>query len=398
MCIAPLQGSLSQQQISNDALRAQSGWGPAGPPVYPPLANLARPGNNPPSPLPAPFATSWWNLGGPSGLCGRRSLHDCTPGLSNDGGSSAFDQGPHRRRRRPRRRRAYYWHGVGYPPPGLGGRGLEQHVSLRPSERNEPDCLFRGRLPLCRAAARDLDGKGCGVVRGDESGRLVYLSAQEGTEEAPVAAPKKAAKPKRVTTAQLAEQMAQVSEVLPQLVAQVRALAEKQEILDKGPKPLTAPAHQQPFPKLGNAPEHERASLLLGAAVPPSGRLGAAMKTASSAAGVNPVPKAQGPQVIAQADAQGASFASGDCSGQLATAIAQQGQALAMLVGHLAAQEDAIDLTGTASTITSKGSSKREKMQTDLALRQSSYFLQVCQNAYRRLFPSSPVPQTLEAS
>ena len=40
----------------------------------------------------------------------------------------------------------------------------------------------------------------------------------------------------------------------------------------------------------------------------------------------------------------------------LGTALraAQQGQALAMLVGHLAAQGDAIDLTGTASTITSK--------------------------------------------
>ena len=85
-------------------------------------------------------------------------------------------------------------------------------------------------------------------------------------------------------------------------------------------------------------------------------------------------------------------------SSQLATAIAQQGQALLLLVGHLAAEGEALDFSNTA--LTWKGSTQREKMQTDLSSRSSTYFLQVCQNAHKRLHPALPAskPQRHEGS
>ena len=55
-----------------------------------------------------------------------------------------------------------------------------------------------------------------------------------------------------------------------------------------------------------------------------------------------------------------------------------------------------MDLSGASGTLTSKGSSKREKMQQDLANRSSNYFLQVSENGFRRLHPAASVPQSLE--
>ena len=67
-------------------------------------------------------------------------------------------------------------------------------------------------------------------------------------------------------------------------------------------------------------------------------------------------------------------------------------------LAHLASQSpDALgDLTGPALSST-KGVQRREKMQNDLAMGNSSYFLQVMQQLHRRMCPSQPVPQTEEA-
>ena len=65
------------------------------------------------------------------------------------------------------------------------------------SETSQIVC-FEEDYPYVVPQPETLMAKAAEWVRGDESGRLVYLSAQEGTEEAPVTAPKKAARPKRV--------------------------------------------------------------------------------------------------------------------------------------------------------------------------------------------------------
>lgn len=74
----------------------------------------------------------------------------------------------------------------------------------------------------------------------------------------------------------------------------------------------------------------------------------------------------------------------------LASAISQQTQAMTALVAHLVGQSDLSDLaTGSSSmALSSRGSSKREKLQANLANRPSSFLLQVAQLAAKRSKPS----------
>ena len=82
-------------------------------------------------------------------------------------------------------------------------------------------------------------------------------------------------------------------------------------------------------------------------------------------------------------------------SDPLATAIAQQGQALSLLVSYLASQTESLDLSSATAGLSSKGSAKRERLQQELSQRSGTFYLQVCQNAFRRLYPAAPVPASL---
>ena len=98
---------------------------------------------------------------------------------------------------------------------------------------------------------------------GEHTPRLTYYSAQEDGAEPPPApaevAPKRVAKPKRVTTAHLADQMAHI------LVAQVQACQRSRRCWRP---PL--PKHQQAFPTLGPEPASPQLSQLA-AALPAAG-------------------------------------------------------------------------------------------------------------------------------
>ena len=70
-------------------------------------------------------------------------------------------------------------------------------------------------------------------------------------------------------------------------------------------------------------------------------------------------------------------------------------------MAHLAGGDPLSELqlggaTGAGVSLSSKGVARRERMQQDLALRRSTYFLQVQQQLFRRMHPSLPVPQTEE--
>lgn len=58
------------------------------------------------------------------------------------------------------------------------------------------------------------------------------------------------------------------------------------------------------------------------------------------------------------------------------------------------------DLAGSSSSsglsLNTRGVARREKMQNDLAMRTSSYFLQVRQQLYKRMNPARAVPKTAE--
>ena len=64
-------------------------------------------------------------------------------------------------------------------------------------------------------------------------------------------------------------------------------------------------------------------------------------------------------------------------------------------MSHLASQGEALDLTTAAAGLSSKGSAKRERLQQELMQRTGTFYLQVCQDAFRRLYPASAVPATL---
>ncbi len=82
----------------------------------------------------------------------------------------------------------------------------------------------------------------------------------------------------------------------------------------------------------------------------------------------------------------------------IAQALSQQSSAVLALVSHLANQSDPLtDIPGVGSLSTStKGVQKREKMQQDLAMGSSTYFLQVMQQLHKKLHPSLPLPKTTE--
>ena len=84
---------------------------------------------------------------------------------------------------------------------------------------------------------------------------------------------------------------------------------------------------------------------------------------------------------------------------QVSQMLVQQQKALNSLVAHLATQDGLHDLGGSSSSSTSislKGSARRERLQSDLASRRGEFFLKIAQNAFRRLKPSDPVPTTLQ--
>ena len=81
----------------------------------------------------------------------------------------------------------------------------------------------------------------------------------------------------------------------------------------------------------------------------------------------------------------------------VASALVQQSSAITALVAHLTAQADPFsDLaigSGATSSTSTKGSQRRERMQSDLANGQSAYFLTMMQQVHKRLNPGKPQPR-----
>ena len=251
---------------------------------------------------------------------------------------------------------------------------------------------FEPESPHLLPSPEDLMRLAAQWVGADGSSGLPYLSAQEEVDPLPSAGPKAAPKGKRITTAQLAEQVNQLAAVLPGIMDQIKVLAERQaaapnqstpQPLPVPTAPVPAPAHQQNFPALVNNPAPQPCLASLASALPVPARPAAA----SAVPGPAPAP--------AQPALAQPCSASATSSDQLATAIAQQGQALSLLVSHLASQGDAVDLSSASAGLSTKGSAKRERLQQELMQRSGSFFLQVCQNAFRRLHPAAQVPASV---
>lgn len=86
----------------------------------------------------------------------------------------------------------------------------------------------------------------------------------------------------------------------------------------------------------------------------------------------------------------------GRVPGEATQALIQQSQAMTALVAHLIGQDSFVDLSsGSSSSLSTKGTAKREKLQAELANRSGNFMLLVAQSAFRRMRPTDAMPSSL---
>ena len=228
-------------------------------------------------------------------------------------------------------------------------------------------------------------------------GRLNFYSARE--EPTPPAASKKAA-PKRVTTNQIASQLAD-------LAAQVQLLASQQAAMKQS---QTTKAADVPASSAGLVPDR-------GLGIYPTSKIpalsanlgGTPQVTAKRLTGmIGPPPKAKPPAEVLGVPNVDPPAELGNVPTQVAdpsdmqnivSAISQQSVAITHLVSHLTSGDALADLQSGSTTgvsTSTKGVARRERMQAELASRSSTYFLQVQQQMFKRMFPARMVPTNME--
>ena len=255
---------------------------------------------------------------------------------------------------------------------------------------------FSEEAPQVFPECRQLVALSKSWVRTAEGERIAFYSAQEGEEEAPglvdpVEAPAATAKAKakRVTTAQLAEQLGSISQLLPTISDRLQDLAERQKELEtkvtvqtSASPALPGPAHKQPFTlptsKAAPAVSNPTQALVSVLGPPPRSR---------------PLPSAAAlPQPLRLEE---------DLPPDTSTAhaLAQQTAALTQLVSHLIQASDGSgDFVGAPapSGLSSRASAKRERLQAELAQRTGNFMLAVAQSGFRRSYPTEAMPRTLD--
>lgn len=225
----------------------------------------------------------------------------------------------------------------------------------------------------------------------DRSGFYTAQEDQAPRRSAPAAKTSKAAAPKRVSNAMLAEQVAT-------LANQVSLLMQRQDEAEKVASPTARSAGVQQRASGSKLPAVSAG--LLGPGSP------SIVEKAPSLVGPPPRVKSgagQGSQLVPEDDPidpmQGGLLENIEGSG-IAQALAQQSTAITALVAHLASHGG--DLVGELSqtgpsSSTARGVQRREKMQSDLASGQSQFHVQFLQQLHKRLHPSKSVPTSEEA-
>ena len=186
--------------------------------------------------------------------------------------------------------------------------------------------------------------------------------------------------------------MPRLTDQLQQLGARQQALEERVSAAPAGSTQRPKPAHQMPF-------------------FPPKNLTGAGGSASAFASYFGPPPKT-GPAKAAAADQAPAHAAvspealdpegaDDPQSSSLQGALAQQGSALTLLVNHLIAQasENSGDFGGGAagsSSLSSKGTARRDRLQAELAEHTGNFMLAVVQMGFRRMYPAGQQPRSLE--
>ena len=234
----------------------------------------------------------------------------------------------------------------------------------------------------------------------ENSGRANFYSAREEQEEDPVVKASAKGAPKKSTQKRLSN--AAIMEQVTQLTAAVQALTARQEEMSRGsvtPNAAASASHAKD-PQFGGgrslvAPEMPGVAESLGIGL--SGKGPPTMQIQKALSLVGPPPKVKPIQAEA-APADG--FPEDEpkhwsnphpSADPMVNAMAQQSQALTALVAHSTNSDPMSDLAsggGLGHSSATRGAQRRERLQNDLAMGTSTYFLQVAQQMNRRLNPS----------
>ena len=231
----------------------------------------------------------------------------------------------------------------------------------------------------------------------ENSGRANFYSAREEQEEDPVVKASAKGAPKKSTQKRLSN--AAIMEQVTQLTAAVQALTAKQEEMSRGGliQNAAASASHAKDPQFGGgrslvAPQMPGVAESLGIGL--SGKSPPTMQIQKALSLVGPPPKVKPVQSEA---AQADTFPEDEpkhwstphpSADPMVNAMAQQSQALTALVAHFTNSDPMSDLASGGGLGHSSATQRRERLQNDLAMGTSTYFLQVAQQMNRRLNPS----------
>ncbi len=229
-----------------------------------------------------------------------------------------------------------------------------------------------------------------------------YSAAEEADVPKPLVKPgtkKPPAKPKKLTTAVLADQIAALSDTLPAITSQLEQLQASQArlegVVSRG-SDVRRPAHQSEFPQPQLEGQGGIKDFAKAVGGPPRTKTATPLRQLA-----RPLFQEDEPvQEPHQEDFQAAQHVPpGDpLAGGATQALIQQSQAMTALVAHLINQDSLGDLaSSSSSTLSTRGTSKREKLQSELANRSGNFMLLVSQAAFRRMRPTDALPADLKS-
>lgn len=230
------------------------------------------------------------------------------------------------------------------------------------------------------------------VVPSPYAGAAVFYSADEEDVGSGLEVPKAKAKAKEKAPAKakrtsspmmVAETIQQIAKAIPSLAQQLQVLQEEQAKMSQ----VVYGQSVNPPPRAAQAP--------------------VSMTMQSFAKLMGPPPRTKGPTPVVHVPgdvgtAAALPVAAPSVPGEmarpgdpLAAAVLEQSKALTSLVAQLSGGDPLLDAHSMSLGTSSRGAQGREKLQKELTARSGGFFLTVVQNAYKRLKPASPLPQSL---
>ena len=259
---------------------------------------------------------------------------------------------------------------------------------------------FSSEYPSCLPSMEGLLDKVREWASGDDVGRVHFYSAREEPDRPKTPASKKTAAPKRVSNANVMEQLSALAAQVQLLAAQQQGALPQETVVPNGAGPAGEPTGGAPT-VVAQLPRVSDGLGIVDPKAPPLGLLQKAMtlagpppRTTGAKASASKAPLVEEPKNWRSPDPA--------ATDPLLYAISQQGSALTALVAHLTNGGDAfadLSLQGGLSSSQSsatRGVQRREKMQGELAAGTSQYFMQMMQQMHRRMYPSKQVPKTEE--